>query len=261
MSVIIVIVLTAVIMAGIWFLTKKKDVTEETDIEINIFDAEKAREFTEQWIKSEASTYVFDGYDLQFLKIEKVKKGGRYELTFSFTSRAAGYGDRADEMAAQVITPHIIEVIVEKEKVVRAITDGVYDEIKHVLIEPETRMIFVYFMEVIEGEEQITEAIREIPFTGAPGGTAIEELLKGPSVEEKALGLSTAIPAGTKLLSIDIRGGVARVDFSKQLEKGVTGSARVTVVRNQIEKTLLQFESVSKVIIMIEGENEEILQP
>ena len=261
LRIIIVISLAVIIIAGIFFMIKEKDVTEENDVEIDIFDSEKAKEITEQWIKSEASTYVFDGYDLQLLQVEEIKEGGLYELTFSFTSRAAGYGDRTDEMAAQVITPHVIEVVVEKGKIVSAVTDGVYDEIKNTLVEPETKTILVYFMEVVEGKEQVTEAVREIPFTLAVGRAAIEELLKGPSVEEKALGLSTAIPEKAKLLDIDIQEGIARADFSKELQEGVAGSARVTAIRDQIEKTLLQFESVSKVIIMVEGEKEDILQP
>lgn len=259
--IIIVIILTAVIIAGIWFLTKDKDVTDDDVNSVDIFDSEKAKEVTRQWIKGEASTYIGDGYNLELLEIEEVEKGKQYELTFAFTSRAAGYGDRTDEMAAQVITPHVIEVIVEKGKVISAVTDGVYDEIKNTMIEPKTRVILVYFIEVVEGEEHISKAIREIPFTEAVGRAAIEELLKGPSIEEKALGLSTLIPKGTKLLNIDIQDGVVRVDFSKELEKGFASSARVTAIRNQIEKTLMQFDTVDKVIIMVEGETKGILQP
>ncbi len=258
MSIIIAIILTAVIMAGIWFLTKNKDMSGDIAEEVDFFDPEKAQEVAEQWIKSQAATYIFDGYDLKFLKAEKLKKGEQYELIFSFTSRSTGYGDRSGEMTAQVITHHVIEVIIERGKVVRAITDGVYDEIEHVLIEPETRMIFVYFTEVIEDEEQVTEAIREIPFTEEAVRVAIEELLKGPSVEEKVLGISTAIPKETKLLNIDIQGGIASVDFSKELEKGVAGSEQITSIRDQIEKTLMQFDTVDKVIILVEGEVKDI---
>lgn len=256
--IIIVIILTAVIIAGIWFLTKDKDITDDDIGSIDIFDSEEAKEIAEQWVKNESPTYVFDGYNLEFLEIEEFDKGKRHELTFAFTSRAPGYGDRAEEMTTQLITPHIIEVVIEKGKIIGAVTDGVYDEIKKTMIEPKTRVIIIYFIEMVEGEEHTTKAIREIPYAEEVSRVAIEELLKGPSVEERALGLSTLIPKGTKLLNIDIQGGVAKVNFSKELEKGFSGSSRVTTIRNQIEKTLMQFDTVDKVIIMIEGENKEI---
>jgi hypothetical protein len=256
-KIIITVVLTAIILLGVLLLTKERNTVDD----MKVLDPERAKIIAREWITDNAATYVFDGYGLEFLESEVIKEGERYKLTFSFTSRAAGYGDRSDELAAQVITPHIIEVVVEKGKVVSAVTDGDYDEIKEAFIEPETKIIRVYFVETVEGQEKIVEAVREISFTVAVGRAAIEELLKGPFVEEKAAGLSTSIPKETKLLSIDIKDGVARVDFSKELQKGVAGSARVITIRNQIERTLKQFGSVDEVIIMVEGESEGILQP
>ncbi|MCF7915797.1 MAG: hypothetical protein K9L66_11570 [Spirochaetaceae bacterium] len=38
-----------------------------------------------------------------------------YEMVFEFKSRHSGYGDREGEMLTQVITPHELEVRVERE--------------------------------------------------------------------------------------------------------------------------------------------------
>ncbi len=129
-------------------------------------------------------------------------------------------------------------------------------------VEPETQTVDVYFLEVIDGEEEIVSVKREIDATVSVGKAAINELLKGPSEEEKLMmGFSTSIPEETQLLDIDIQNGVATVDFCQNLEDGVAGSAWVLSIRNQIEKTLMQFESVDSVVIKVEGESEDILQP
>ena len=51
------------------------------------------------------------------------------------------------------------------------------------------------------------------------------------------------------------------VDFSKELGIGVAGSCRVEAIRSQITETLKQFKNVENVIISIEKETENILQP
>ncbi len=227
-----------------------------------------AREIAEDWVVNNSPTYTFDGSDLALESEEKRAEGEYYLFVFSFTSAAAGYGDREGEMVAQVITSHTMEVIVEDGEVVSAVTDEVYDELNEEMITevpseedatPETLTVSVYFVEVVEGEEQIVEVEREVPYTVATGRAAIEELLKGPLPDEE--GLSTAINEGTELQSIEIEDGVARVDFNQRLDEGVAGSALVTAIRDQIERTLLQFETVDEVIISVDGRTEDILQP
>jgi len=73
--------------------------------------------------------------------------------------------------------------------------------------------------------------------------------------------LLSSIPSGTKLLSVVIDNGVAKVDFSKQLDEGVAGSCRVGMIRSAIENTLKQFTVVESVEISVEGDSEEVLQP
>lgn len=88
---------------------------------------------------------------------------------------------------------------------------------------------------------------------------AIEELLKGTTTEESLAGIKTTIPKGVVLQSISIEGGVARVDFNLALEGG--GSCRVAAIRSQIANTLRQFPSVSEVVISVNGNSAEALQP
>ena len=48
--------------------------------------------------------------------------------------------------------------------------------------------------------------------------------------------------------------GVARADFSKELLANAGGAARMSLIRQQIEQTLLQFSTVNQVIITVEGQ-------
>jgi len=102
---------------------------------------------------------------------------------------------------------------------------------------------------------------RIIPKTQAVAKAAIEELLKGPSEEEKINGFFTSINPGVKIQKLTIEKGVAKVDFDQQLEFQVGGSCRVGAIRSQIEQTLKQFPTVKNVIISIDGRTEDVLQP
>ena len=90
---------------------------------------------------------------------------------------------------------------------------------------------------------------------------ALEELIKGPTEEEKAEGYVSEINPNAKILGLSIEDGVARVDFSKELEEGVAGSCKVESIRAQIEETLKQFDNIDSVVISVEGKTEGILQP
>ena len=211
------------------------------------------------WIVNNSSTYIFDGSNLTFLTIEAEK------YYFSFESSHGGYGDRSQEMVTQVITTHIIEIAVENNKVVSAITDGKYDEINKKSIAPvfEGETVSIFFLNIGSEQEELVKKERKIPVVSGKSfpQLAIEELLKGPSAEESENGIFSMINPGTMLYSLTLEDGVATVDFNQKLQENIAGSATVMAIRNQIEKTLLQFEYIEEVVISIDGETEEILQP
>src|SRR3989344_1322299 len=101
--------------------------------------------------------------------------------------------------------------------------------------------------------QKVFPVTRELPKTVAVARAALEELLKGPTNEEKSAGYETSINPGVKINSLVIVEGVAKVDFNGALDSGVAGSCRVSVIRLQITETLKQFASVSSVIISVNG--------
>lgn len=102
---------------------------------------------------------------------------------------------------------------------------------------------------------------RDIAETSAVGRAALEELLKGPTVEEKAAGYFTSLNDGATVNSLVVQNGVAHADFSARLEENSGGSCRVAAIRSQIANTLKQFPTVNEVVIGVEGRVEDALQP
>ena len=102
---------------------------------------------------------------------------------------------------------------------------------------------------------------RTITKTEEVAKATLEELIKGLTQEDNDDGYFTNINSDVNILSLSIENGVARVDFSKELEEGVGGSCEIDTIKAQIEETLKQFDTIDSVIISIEGKTEGILQP
>jgi hypothetical protein len=102
---------------------------------------------------------------------------------------------------------------------------------------------------------------RTVPKTIGTARAAIEELLRGTTLDEATRGYFTNMNADVRVNSLTIKNGLATVDLSEALELGVGGSCRVTSIRAQIEQTLKQFPTVQNVIISINGRTQDILQP
>jgi len=129
----------------------------------------------------------------------------------------------------------------------------------------ETMKLSVYFNNNNLDPEiscsKVFPAERQVPKTLSVARTAVEELLKGPSAQEKEKGFFTSVNSGVKIQKLTIENGIARIDFDEQLENGVGGSCKVSAIRAQITQTLKQFSTVEGVIISINGRTEDILQP
>ena len=132
-------------------------------------------------------------------------------------------------------------------------------------IDPNLRALEIYFgnsQSDPKGEcEKVIPAVRSIAKVEKIGTAALQELLKGPTDGEKALGFLTSLPVDAKLQTFTIEGAEGRPDFTTELDKGIAGSCRVLAIRAQIEKTILQFSTIESVRISIEGRAEDILQP
>lgn len=123
--------------------------------------------------------------------------------------------------------------------------------------------------------DEIVEFEQRVPQTQAIGAAALNELLNGPAAGNAA-GAETALPsvqeivtfAGrdetwdyrVRLLDLVIENGVATANFGQELRAYGGDPARAGAIREQIERTLLQFPSVQRVVILVDGDA-SALQP
>jgi len=104
----------------------------------NIYTQEQSRQIAELWIMNASPTYTFDGMNLvlkESLAFDLTDCRSCYQFVYDFESRQAGYGDRTDQMLAQVITPHNIVVVVENGAITKVMIDGVYDDLNQKMIQ------------------------------------------------------------------------------------------------------------------------------
>jgi germination protein M len=81
---------------------------------------------------------------------------------------------------------------------------------------------------------------------------AIDALLAGPTAAERASGVASAVPSGTRLLGITIRNGVATVDLTSEYQSG-GGSLSMQTRLGQVVYTLTQFPTAQKVRFRLDG--------
>lgn len=95
----------------------------------------EAEAIAEDWIKN-APTYKYDGADLKLVNHVTMESfPEQHSLTYTFISDHAGYGDRSDQMTAEVITDHTINIKMFQGLVATAVIDGTWDEMNQQTIQ------------------------------------------------------------------------------------------------------------------------------
>lgn len=136
-----------------------------------------------------------------------------------------------------------------------------------VLFSKERGVVKVFFANVlkdpnVEHCDVVYPVARRVVKTQNTAEIALLELLKGPTAQEQTSGSRTTIVPGIVLRSVKIEGGVATADFSNELVYGLGGSCRVQALIAQIDQTLKQFDGVSSVKILVDGNDATtLLQP
>lgn len=151
---------------------------------------------------------------------------------------------------------------VVKRIAVQMLSDEATQHVDVAWAAPDTQELIV-FKQAIERSPQVaTAALREL-LNGPPDGNAAGATTALPILHE-ILTYSERQPDWdyrVKLLKLTISNGIATANFSKELRAYGGGSARVQMIRQQIERTLRQFPSVQQVVIQIEGQSGDVLQP
>ena len=113
---------------------------------------------------------------------------------------------------------------------------------------PAASSVAVYLLR----DGKVSPVRRTVTATPAVARVAMTELLEGPTSEESANGLATAIPAGTTLRDISLADGVATVDLGARFDDG-GGSASMLARVAQVVATLTRFPTIQRVAFRIDG--------
>lgn len=113
--------------------------------------------------------------------------------------------------------------------------------------------VLSYQVYYVEGKNRYLLPVTMLkPWTEGVARSALEKLIEGPAPAiEMGLGLSSPLPPHTQIRGINIRDGLCRVDFNSDFLEYDPGTERE--VLGSIIYTLLQFETVREVEIVVEG--------
>ena len=114
----------------------------------------------------------------------------------------------------------------------------------------------------IDGDGSVVRQLvkRKVSKSDSPLTTSINLLLKGPDTTLSAeRNLMSLIPAGTKLLSARVQGGVAYLNFNEAFEINTYGVEGYIHQLEQIVFTATSFSTVNSVQFLIEGEKRDYL--
>ena len=111
-----------------------------------------------------------------------------------------------------------------------------------------TRIVALYLLR----GEKLGVAHERVPRAAAPVAAALKLLMRGPTATERASGLASQIPVGSRLRSVALAGGVASVDLSARFASG-GGSATMFARLAQVVFTATQFPGVHAVRFLLDG--------
>jgi len=127
---------------------------EDEMVEIHRVSQEESEEIARNYLLN-SPTFKFDGIEdsLELATTYQAACPYCWQFVFEFQCRHAGYGDRADQILAEVITPHTAGITVDQGEVVSAIMDDQWDIMEQKMIEKDTGLPEPEPVETVNPEE------------------------------------------------------------------------------------------------------------
>ncbi len=119
----------------------------------------------------------------------------------------------------------------------------------------QSSAVAIFFLK----DQKVVEVKRSLPEGADPFKFAADELILGTTSDEKALGLLSEIPKGTRIIKVEKQGDQAIVTFNEKLEQYGGGSARVQGMVAQIVYTFTAQPEIRRVKIKVEGKDGAVL--
>jgi spore germination protein GerM len=120
---------------------------------------------------------------------------------------------------------------------------------------PKSVERFIYFIKFDEetGNSLRMRVSRTLPLTDSPLRDTLNALLRGPTVAEKNQKLLSLIPPGTRILSAQIRGSTAYINFSEDFQFNAYSTEGYAAQLQQLVWTITEFPNIADVQFLIEG--------
>ncbi len=125
-------------------------------------------------------------------------------------------------------------------------------------IKKQNIKIKLYFVKYIDSLDKLKLEMveRNIKYTDMVLTKAINLLILGPTQKESSEGISSVMPAGVKLLNINIKNNTAYINFNSAFETGV-GISMLEARLYQVIYTATQFNGIKRVVFLINGKRKE----
>ncbi|MFX4261802.1 Gmad2 immunoglobulin-like domain-containing protein [Pelotomaculum propionicicum] len=114
----------------------------------------------------------------------------------------------------------------------------------------------VYYVKTTEDDAYLVREVHQLPFTNEPARAALEELINTSPVIP---GAARVLPQATKIKGINIKDGLATVDFSKEVLNANVGASGEALGIQSIVNTLTEFPEIKKVSFTVEGKTDEAM--
>jgi germination protein M len=124
----------------------------------------------------------------------------------------------------------------------------------------KSRAATLYFVRIDDDGAIVRQEVRrQVPVSDSPLLDSLAALLKGPSEDEIRKKLISLVPQGTKLLSAQVRGSTAVLNFNEAFMYNHYGIEGYAGQLKQVVYTATAFPTVQDVQILIEGERHDYL--
>lgn len=173
-------------------------------------------------------------------------------LCFIFLLAIAGCNFNQKEQNANIDPPQDVQYVDEAEE---NLTEGNETEDKSANAKTVKRQLYL-----IDENGLVVPQMLELPVpdTKEVATQALEYLVKdGPVTELLPNGFQAVLPAGTEILGVNIKDGVAIADFSEEF-KDYRPEDELKILQ-AITWTLTQFENIDKVKIRINGQDQDTM--
>ncbi|MFZ5633462.1 MAG: Gmad2 immunoglobulin-like domain-containing protein [Bacillota bacterium] len=114
----------------------------------------------------------------------------------------------------------------------------------------EAMNLAIYYVKFKENDVYLVREMHQVPYTEDGPGAALNEMIGGNPTTGGAV---KTLPSTTRLLGINIRDGLATVNFSSDVLGANVGAAGEVLGIQSIVNTLTEFPQIREVSFLVEG--------